>query len=334
MSNFGTRNSGFFGGSTSGGGGGVGTLQQVTDLGATTTNTILVNNTVDNNSGAKLQVTGNVTANAIFNGFTNVAASATLITLTRASTPEYVITGSGGQIIKLPNATTLQNGTSFSFNNNQTSGAITINNNSNTLVVSIPSGAYTIVQLLDNTLAAGSWDIHDQAPSNVSWSTNTLNYAGSITAATWNGTDIAYNRGGTGQSANFVQGGIIYGSSTTVLASTAVGTSGQVLTSSGTGTPTWTTTGFTRSINSVSTNTNAGNAAQTDYVYLVTLSPTITLPSPSANTNTYTIKNVGSGTVSIATTSGTIDGSASPITINVSFVSITLVSDGTNWFII
>lgn len=39
MSNFGTRNSGFFGGA-SGGGGGVGTLQQVTDLGASSTNTL------------------------------------------------------------------------------------------------------------------------------------------------------------------------------------------------------------------------------------------------------------------------------------------------------
>lgn len=92
--------------------------------------------------------------------------------------------------------------------------------------------------------------------------------------------------------------------------------------------------GITRSINSVSTNTNAGSTALIDYVYLVTLSPTITLPSPSSNTNLYTIKNVGSGTVSVATTSGTIDGTSSPITINVSFVSITLVSDGTNWFII
>lgn len=39
MSNFGTRNSGFFGGA-SGGGGGVGTLQQVTDLGASSTNSL------------------------------------------------------------------------------------------------------------------------------------------------------------------------------------------------------------------------------------------------------------------------------------------------------
>jgi hypothetical protein len=140
----------------------------------------------------------NITANAYFNGFTSVAASGTLITLTVASTPVYLVTGSGGQIIKLPDATTLPLGTIFSFNNNQSSGAITVNNNSNTLVVSIPSGGYVTVALLANGTAAGSWDRHDQTPSNVSWSTNTLDYPGSITSATWNGVIVATNRGGTG----------------------------------------------------------------------------------------------------------------------------------------
>jgi hypothetical protein len=140
----------------------------------------------------------NITANAYFNGFTSVAASGTLITLTVASTPVYLVTGSGGQIIKLPDATTLPLGTIFSFNNNQSSGAITVNNNSNTLVVSIPSGGYVTVALLANGTAAGTWDRHDQTPSNVSWSTNTLDYPGSITSATWNGVIVATNRGGTG----------------------------------------------------------------------------------------------------------------------------------------
>jgi hypothetical protein len=89
-----------------------------------------------------------------------------------------------------------------------------------------------------------------------------------------------------------------------------------------------------RSVNVVSTNTAAGSAVSTDYVYLVSGTTTITLPTPVGNTNQYTIKRVGTNTVSIATTSGTIDGSASPITINVQYVSLTLVSDGTNWNII
>jgi len=147
----------------------------------------------------------NISANAFFNKLNIVTASGTQVVLTISSAPVQLVTGSGGQTFKLPDATTLSNGTIFSFNNNQSSGAITVNNNSNTLVASIPSGGYTTVVLLDNSTAAGSWDRHDQTPANVSWSTNTLDYAGSITSATWNGNVIAINRGGTGSATqNFV----------------------------------------------------------------------------------------------------------------------------------
>jgi hypothetical protein len=181
----------------------------------------------------------NISVNSIFEGFTSVGASGTQIVLTASSTPYYLVTGSGGQTIKLPDATTLPLGAVFDFNNNQSSGAITVNNNSNTLVASIPSGGYTSVILTANSTAAGSWDRHDQAPSNVSWSTNTFDYPGSITSATWNGSTVAYNRGGTGQSSNFVAGGVVYGSSTTALAVTAIGTTGQALLSNGASAPTW-----------------------------------------------------------------------------------------------
>ena len=151
--------------------------------------------TSDLNLGTK-----NYYGNAYFDGFTSVAASGTQIVLTINSTPSYLVTGSGGQTIKLPDATTLPNGADFYFNNNQSSGAILVNNNSNTLVKSVPSGGYLVLTLTDNTTSAGGWDAHFQAPSNVSWSTNTLDYGGSITSATWNGTTIAINRGGTGAS--------------------------------------------------------------------------------------------------------------------------------------
>ena len=150
------------------------------------------------NSVTLRDASNNITANAYFNGFTSVAASGTLITLTVASTPVYLVTGSGGQVIQLPDATTLPLGTIFSFNNNQSSGAISVNNHSTTLVASIPSGGYVTVVLTANGTAAGTWDRHDQTPSNTSWSTNTLDYPGSITSATWNGVIVATNRGGTG----------------------------------------------------------------------------------------------------------------------------------------
>ena len=182
----------------------------------------------------------NVTANNFFNGFTNVAASGTQITLTAASSQSYTVTGSGGQVIQLPSATTLPAGATFEFNNNQTTGAITVNNNSGTLIVSIPSGGFVTLTLLVNSPAAGSWDRHDQAPANVSWSTNTFDYAGSITSATWNGATVAINRGGTGGTATPTAGGAAYGDGS-AYAFTAAGTTGQVLTSNGASAPTWQT---------------------------------------------------------------------------------------------
>jgi len=66
---------------------------------------------------------------------------------------------------------------------------------------------------------------------------------------------------------------------------------------------------------------------------------TITLPdatSSSYNTNVYTVKKTDSSTNSITvntTSSQTIDGSTSA-TISVQYVSIGLVSDGSNWNVI
>jgi len=176
----------------------------------------------------------NITANAYFNGFTSVAASSSLITLTIASTPIYLISGSGGQIIKLPNANTLPNGTIFSFNNNQSSGNITVNNHVNNLVVSIPPGAYTTVVLNSNGTSQGTWDVHDQTPANVSWSTTTLNYPGSITSTTWNGVTIDVPYGGTGVT---TLTGIVKGNGTSAFSAATAGTDYQApitLTTTGT----------------------------------------------------------------------------------------------------
>jgi hypothetical protein len=199
---------------------------------------------VTSSSGANSVVlrdaNGNITTNCLFEGYTSQAASGTTIVLTASSAQNYQITGSGGQTIKLPSATTLPNGALFTFNNNQSSGAITVQNNSSTTVATIQSGGYVSIVLLDNTTAAGSWDRHDSTPSNVSWSTNTLDYAGSITSATWNGNAVAINRGGTNGTATPTAGAVAYGSGT-AYAFTAAGTSGQVLQSNGSSAPSWVT---------------------------------------------------------------------------------------------
>jgi len=186
------------------------------------------------NSVVLRDANNNITANAFFNSFNSITASGTAVTLTVASAPVQYVSGSGGQTIKLPDATTLSNGTIFSFNNNQSSGAITVNNNSNTLIVSVPSGAYVTVVLLSNSTAAGTWDRHDQTPSNTSWSTNTLDYAGSITSATWNGATVTVSRGGTGAT---TLTGVIKGNGTSAFTAAVAGTDYQApitLTTTGT----------------------------------------------------------------------------------------------------
>jgi len=190
----------------------------------------------------------NLSTNCLFEGFNGLTASGTTQVLTAASVQNWYVTGTGGQTFQLPNATTLPNGATFTFNNNQSSGAITLNNNSGTSIISggIPSGGYVTLVLLSNSSAAGSWDYHFAAPSNVSWSTNTLSYPGSITNATWNGNNIALNRGGTNASLTASAGAVTY-SGVSALALNTPGTSGQPLVSGGTGAPTFTSalTGLT-----------------------------------------------------------------------------------------
>jgi hypothetical protein len=184
---------------------------------------------VTSSSGANSVVlrdaNGNITTNCLFEGYVTQAANATPIVLTVSSAQNYQITGSGGQTIKLPDATTLPNGATFTFNNNQSSGTIIVQNNSSTTVATINSGGYVTVVLLSNSIAAGSWDRHDSTPSNVSWSTNTLDYAGSITSATWNGNVVQVNRGGTGAS---TLTGLVVGNGTSAM-TTVTAPSGTVV---------------------------------------------------------------------------------------------------------
>jgi hypothetical protein len=184
------------------------------------------------NSVVLRDANSNITANYLYTGYSNTAAAGTTTTLTAASAFSYVVTGSGGQTFKLPDATTLSAGATYIFNNNQASGTIVVQNNSATTVVTVQSGAIVYLTLLTNSAAAGTWDTHYQAPSNVTWSTNTLDYAGSITSATWNGVAIAANRGGTGVANNVASTLTITGNFGTTF--TVTGTTSVTLPTSGT----------------------------------------------------------------------------------------------------
>lgn len=87
-------------------------------------------------------------------------------------------------------------------------------------------------------------------------------------------------------------------------------------------------------VSSVAVPTTALFAKQTRYIYFVSGTTTLTLPTAVGNTSFYTVKNSGSNTVTIATTSSqTIDGST-PITLPVANTSLDIVSDGANWRIV
>jgi hypothetical protein len=266
----------------------------------------------------------NINANAINDGYTNTAASGTPIVLTVSSVRRYTITGSGGQTIKLPDATTLVNGEIFEFDNNQSSGAITVNNNSNTLIVSVPSGGLVRVNLLSNATAAGSWDRHDYAPANVSWSTNTLDYAGSITSATWNGNTVQVNRGGTGAT---TLTGYVKGSGTSALtaASTIPTTDlSGTITNAQLANSAITINGTSTSLGgSVSVGTVTSVTGTSPVVSSGGNTPAISMPAATGSVNGYltsadwtTFNGKGSGTVTsvAATVPSFLSVTGSPIT--------------------
>jgi len=234
------------------------------------------------NGVAVFDANKNLTVNCLFEGFTAQAASGSTITLLPSSVQNWLITGSGGQTIKLPDATTLPNGSLFTFNNNQSSGTIVIQNNSSTTIATVQSGGYIEVILQSNSIAAGTWDYHNFAPTNASWSTNTLSWSGSYTNGTWNGSVIGALYGGTGVAGTIT--GYVY--------------------ANGTGAHTASTTIPTTALSGTITNTQLTNSS-------ITINGTSTSLGGSINVGTVTSASVVSangfaGTVANATTTPAI----------------------------
>ena len=241
----------------------------------------------------------NVSVNCLFEGFTSQAQSGTTLVLTASSVQNWVITGSGGQTIQLPNATTLPNGALFTFNNNQSSGKIVVQNNSGTTICTTQSGAFITVILLNNSSSAGSWDYHNAAPSNAAWSTNTLSWSGSISGTTWNGVTIGTYYGGTGLSGSSpftAANNAIYSTSSSAL------TAGTLpIAAGGTGATTAST-----AFNALSPVTTLG-----DLIYGSGTNTNARLAGNTTSTKNFLVQT-GTGTVSAAPTWGTISAADVP----------------------
>jgi hypothetical protein len=152
----------------------------------------------------------------------------------------------------------------------------------------------------------------------------TFSYSvGSLGAGGNTGTGFAGGAGGLGAIyvIEYYNNGAI-GTSTNVTGVVAIANGGTGQTSI--------TGAINRIISSVSSATAAGAAANTDYVYLVSGTTTLTLPTAASNTNRYSIKNTGTNSVTVATTSSqTIDGTLTIVLPPGN--SVDIISDTSNW---
>lgn len=130
--------------------------------------------------------TSSIQANNFIANSTSTASSGTAIHLTNTSTQYQVFTGSGNQSLYLPDATTLTVGGRYQFNNNSSSGNLTIHDYSGSALQTGPFGSYTQAILLTNATTAGTWDVHSEVPSNCSWGTSglTIGAASSLNSIT------------------------------------------------------------------------------------------------------------------------------------------------------
>lgn len=90
--------------------------------------------------------------------------------------------------------------------------------------------------------------------------------------------------------------------------------------------------GYSRAITSKTADYTATNL---DSVVLANGTLTVTLPSAATAGagREYDVKNIGTGTVTVASSSGTIDGVATKM-MSTQYEAMTFISDGTNWWIL
>lgn len=95
---------------------------------------------------------------ALIEGFTSITSAAGTTTLTVTSQTKQIVTGSTTQTIQLPDATTLPLGRKFLIIN-KSSGTVTVNDASASLVATVTGGNQAEVHLRAAGSAAGTWDV-------------------------------------------------------------------------------------------------------------------------------------------------------------------------------
>ena len=175
---------------------------------------------------------GNLAVNKIVSGVSTITASAGTTILNAASTYYQEVVGTTTQTIRLPDATTLLNGTTFIVDNNSTSN-VTVTDNASASIEVIPTGGLSYIYLVSNSTIAGTWTVHGFLPSIYNFNNTTADFGNAtITNAVWNGTTIASGFGGTGLTSFGAANYALYStSSSTLVAGTlpiAAGGTGEI----------------------------------------------------------------------------------------------------------
>lgn len=197
------------------------------------------------NSVVLRDANGNISGfNNVEVGLTKVTSAGGTTTLTASSTQVQILTGSSNQTFKLPDATTLDPGTFYTFSN-ASSGLLTVIDDASATLTTIGQGGAAQVLCVDNSTNAGTWGVRVFASSNTTWSNAVLDYNGSISNATWIGDTIGTAYGGTGLTSFSAANYALYSSNASTLTAgtlpaaaggtglTSPGTLGNVLTSNG-----------------------------------------------------------------------------------------------------
>lgn len=157
----------------------------------------------------------------LIEGFTTITSAAGTTTLTVASETKQIVTGSTTQTIKLPDATTLPLGRKFLIIN-KSSGTVTVNDNSSSLVATVLANTQVEVHLRAAGSAAGTWDALASSAASA-W--------GTITGTLSSQTDLQTALDGkTDESLLTTKGDLYAATASATLSRLGVGSDGQVLT--------------------------------------------------------------------------------------------------------
>lgn len=185
---------------------------------------------------------GNIQVNNVQKGYTSVTSAGTTTTLTAASTYVQRITGTSAQTIQLPDTTTLTNGHVFIIDNDST-GAVTINSSTSTLIDTVSPGALGYFFVEDNTLnTAAAWGKYAYLPGSIDWGASSVAGVPSITTSSADFTLVTPTAATASNAVTITTGTTTTGGGTsgTVTVTTGIGagssnSSGSLTLSTGTG---------------------------------------------------------------------------------------------------